>query len=168
MNKARYRVNLEIFQTFIMKFSCFGERIWWSMMIFLGLCPCDREIQKRVPASRRHPVRGPFLPRQRVRCGVRVCLVRCAHFFHTGTINASTPQGTPSEKKTSILGTITGGKIKKRSGLLGIFGQNKVSMSGLTNSNLIASSNISNAFNYGAAGSTVIMWVFMDPIFNLR
>jgi len=43
----------------------------------------------------------------------------------SGTINASTPQGTPSEKKTSILGTITGGKIKKRSGLLGIFGQNK-------------------------------------------
>ena len=44
----------------------------------------------------------------------------------SGNINASTPQGTPSEKKTSILGTITGGKIKKRSGLLGIFGQNKV------------------------------------------
>merc|ERR1719189_1011107 len=43
----------------------------------------------------------------------------------SGSINASTPQGTPSEKKTSILGTITGGKIKKRSGLLGIFGQNK-------------------------------------------
>jgi len=43
----------------------------------------------------------------------------------SGNINASTPQGTPSEKKTSILGTITGGKIKKRSGLLGIFGQNK-------------------------------------------
>jgi len=32
---------------------------------------------------------------------------------------------TPSEKKTSILGTITGVKIKKRSGLLGIFSQNK-------------------------------------------
>merc|ERR1719336_533845 len=43
----------------------------------------------------------------------------------SGNVNASTPQGTPSEKKTSILGTITGGKIKKRSGLLGIFGQNK-------------------------------------------
>ena len=46
--------------------------------------------------------------------------------FHLGSINPGTPQGTPSEKKTSILGTITGGKIKKRSGLLGIFGQNKV------------------------------------------
>jgi len=43
----------------------------------------------------------------------------------SGSINPGTPQGTPSEKKTSILGTITGGKIKKRSGLLGIFGQNK-------------------------------------------
>ena len=42
--------------------------------------------------------------------------------------NPGTPQGTPSEKKTSILGTITGGKIKKRSGLLGIFGQNKVNI----------------------------------------
>ena len=56
--------------------------------------------------------------------------VRCrAHWLialSSGNINASTPQGTPSEKKTSILGTITGGKIKKRSGLLGIFGQNKV------------------------------------------
>eukprot|EP00092_Neocalanus_flemingeri_P004945 GFUD01005318.1.p1 GENE.GFUD01005318.1~~GFUD01005318.1.p1 ORF type:complete len:600 (-),score=173.19 GFUD01005318.1:480-2279(-) len=46
----------------------------------------------------------------------------------SGSGNSSTtttPQNTPSEKKTSILGTITGGKIKKRSGLLGIFGQNK-------------------------------------------
>jgi len=43
----------------------------------------------------------------------------------SGSINPGTPQGTPSEKKTSILGTITGVKIKKRSGLLGIFGQNK-------------------------------------------
>merc|ERR1719336_2370802 len=49
----------------------------------------------------------------------------------SGNINASTPQGTPSEKKTSILGTITGGKIKKRSGLLGIFGQNKEDFSEL-------------------------------------
>lgn len=32
---------------------------------------------------------------------------------------------TPSEKKTSIMGTISGIKMKKRSGLLGIFGQNK-------------------------------------------
>ena len=31
-----------------------------------------------------------------------------------------------NDKKT-ILGTITGGKIKKRSGILGLFGQNKVS-----------------------------------------
>ena len=44
----------------------------------------------------------------------------------SGTSSTTTPQSTPSEKKTSILGTITGGKIKKRSGLLGIFGQNKV------------------------------------------
>merc|ERR1719278_1192458 len=49
----------------------------------------------------------------------------------SGNMNASTPQGTPSEKKTSILGTITGGKIKKRSGLLGIFGQNKEDFSEL-------------------------------------
>ena len=33
---------------------------------------------------------------------------------------------TPSEKKLSIIGTITGGKLRKRSGLLGIFTQNKV------------------------------------------
>ena len=44
----------------------------------------------------------------------------------SGVGGTTTPQNTPSEKKTSILGTITGGKIKKRSGLLGIFGQNKV------------------------------------------
>ena len=44
----------------------------------------------------------------------------------SGNSSTTTPQSTPSEKKTSILGTITGGKIKKRSGLLGIFGQNKV------------------------------------------
>ena len=44
----------------------------------------------------------------------------------SGVGSTTTPQNTPSEKKTSILGTITGGKIKKRSGLLGIFGQNKV------------------------------------------
>ena len=44
----------------------------------------------------------------------------------SGSSSTTTPQSTPSEKKTSILGTITGGKIKKRSGLLGIFGQNKV------------------------------------------
>jgi len=43
----------------------------------------------------------------------------------SGNSSTTTPQSTPSEKKTSILGTITGGKIKKRSGLLGIFGQNK-------------------------------------------
>jgi len=43
----------------------------------------------------------------------------------SGVGSTTTPQNTPSEKKTSILGTITGGKIKKRSGLLGIFGQNK-------------------------------------------
>ena len=42
--------------------------------------------------------------------------------------NPGTPQGPPSEKKTSILGTITGGKIKKRSGLLGIFGPAKVNI----------------------------------------
>jgi len=49
----------------------------------------------------------------------------------SGSINPGTPQGTPSEKKTSILGTITGVKIKKRSGLLGIFGQNKEDFSEL-------------------------------------
>jgi len=43
----------------------------------------------------------------------------------SGVGSTTTPQNTPSEKKTSILGTITGGKIKKRSGLLAIFGQNK-------------------------------------------
>merc|ERR1712198_320803 len=43
----------------------------------------------------------------------------------SASINPGTPQGTPTEKKTSILGTISGGKFKKRSGLLGIFGQNK-------------------------------------------
>jgi len=43
----------------------------------------------------------------------------------SGNSTTTTPQSTPSEKKTSILGTITGGKLKKRSGLLGIFGQNK-------------------------------------------
>ena len=47
----------------------------------------------------------------------------------SGLGSTTTPQNTPSEKKNSILGTITGGKIKKRSGLLGIFGQNKVSHS---------------------------------------
>ena len=55
-----------------------------------------------------------------------VCLGLQLIYLWLGNMNASTPQGTPSEKKTSILGTITGGKIKKRSGLLGIFGQNKV------------------------------------------
>ena len=49
----------------------------------------------------------------------------------SGVGSTTTPQNTPSEKKTSILGTITGGitggKIKKRSDLLGIFGQKKVS-----------------------------------------
>merc|ERR1712130_656802 len=49
----------------------------------------------------------------------------------SGNSSTTTPQSTPSEKKTSILGTITGGKIKKRSGLLGIFGQNK-NLSGFT------------------------------------
>jgi len=49
----------------------------------------------------------------------------------SGNSSTSTPQNTPSEKKNSILGTITGGKIKKRSGLLGIFGQNK-NISGFT------------------------------------
>merc|ERR1719228_2294215 len=43
----------------------------------------------------------------------------------SASINPGTPQGTPTEKKTSILGTISGIKMKKRSGLLGIFGQNK-------------------------------------------
>eukprot|EP00090_Calanus_glacialis_P036486 TRINITY_DN6233_c0_g1_i4.p1 TRINITY_DN6233_c0_g1~~TRINITY_DN6233_c0_g1_i4.p1 ORF type:complete len:599 (+),score=196.43 TRINITY_DN6233_c0_g1_i4:105-1901(+) len=43
----------------------------------------------------------------------------------SGNSSITTPQNTPSEKKTSILGTITGGNFKKRSGLLGIFGQNK-------------------------------------------
>eukprot|EP00090_Calanus_glacialis_P036485 TRINITY_DN6233_c0_g1_i3.p1 TRINITY_DN6233_c0_g1~~TRINITY_DN6233_c0_g1_i3.p1 ORF type:complete len:602 (+),score=196.21 TRINITY_DN6233_c0_g1_i3:105-1910(+) len=43
----------------------------------------------------------------------------------SGVGSTTTPQNTPSEKKTSILGTITGGNFKKRSGLLGIFGQNK-------------------------------------------
>ena len=47
----------------------------------------------------------------------------------SGNSSTTTPQNTPSEKKTSILGTITGGNFKKRSGLLGIFGQNKVSNS---------------------------------------
>ena len=46
--------------------------------------------------------------------------------YFVASINPGTPQGTPTEKKTSILGTISGGKFKKRSGLLGIFGQNKV------------------------------------------
>lgn len=32
------------------------------------------------------------------------------------------------EKKTSIIGTITGGRIRKRSGLLGLFGTSKVSL----------------------------------------
>ena len=57
-------------------------------------------------------------------CGTNIFTIK----FHLGSINPGTPQGTPSEKKTSILGTITGGKIKKRSGLLGIFGQNKVTI----------------------------------------
>jgi len=51
----------------------------------------------------------------------------------SASINPGTPQGTPSEKKTSILGTISGGKFKKRSGLLGIFGQNK-NVTGLNSS----------------------------------
>jgi len=38
---------------------------------------------------------------------------------------------TPSDKKTSIIGTISGIKMKKRSGLLGIFGQNKEDFSEL-------------------------------------
>ena len=67
--------------------------------------------------------------------------------FSSGNVNASTPQGTPSEKKTSILGTITGGKIKKRSGLLGIFGQNKVHIIQMY-SDSISLLNISNAFDY--------------------
>ncbi|XP_023341734.1 formin-binding protein 1-like [Eurytemora carolleeae] len=44
---------------------------------------------------------------------------------------SSTPISTPSEKKLSILGTITGGKIRKRSGLLGIFTQTKEDFSEL-------------------------------------
>jgi len=41
------------------------------------------------------------------------------------TVKDSSLASTPSEKKTSIMGTISGIKMKKRSGLLGIFGQNK-------------------------------------------
>lgn len=50
-------------------------------------------------------------------------------FEDLSTVDSGSALGTPAtpaEKKTSILGTITGGKIKKRSGLLGIFGQTKV------------------------------------------
>merc|ERR1711923_87965 len=65
----------------------------------------------------------------------------------SGSINPGTLQGTPSEKKTSILGTITGVKIKKRSGLLGIFGQNKVHIIQIY-SDSISLLNISNAFDY--------------------
>jgi len=43
----------------------------------------------------------------------------------TETVKDSSLASTPSEKKTSIMGTISGIKMKKRSGLLGIFGQNK-------------------------------------------
>lgn len=43
---------------------------------------------------------------------------------NNGSINTSI-----SDKKT-ILGTITGGKIKKRSGILGLFGQNKNALNG--------------------------------------
>jgi len=47
----------------------------------------------------------------------------------TSTTNLANNSGsqppTPSDKKLSILGTITGGKLRKRSGLLGIFAQTK-------------------------------------------
>jgi hypothetical protein len=56
----------------------------------------------------------------------------------TSSVNGSTHSisgvpGTPggmmpgSMEKKTILGTITGGRVKKRSGLLGLFGNNKVS-----------------------------------------
>jgi len=54
-------------------------------------------------------------------------------FEDLSTVDSGSALGTPAtpaEKKTSILGTITGGKIKKRSGLLGIFGQTKNSPGG--------------------------------------
>ena len=38
-----------------------------TISFLLGLCPCDRETQKWIPASRRHPIRGPFFSRQCVR-----------------------------------------------------------------------------------------------------
>ncbi len=52
----------------------------------------------------------------------------------TSSVNGSTHSismpGTPgipgSTEKKTILGTITGGRVKKRSGLLGLFGNNKV------------------------------------------
>merc|ERR1719458_854925 len=47
------------------------------------------------------------------------------------TVKDSSLASTPSEKKTSIMGTISGIKMKKRSGLLGIFGQNKEDFSEL-------------------------------------
>jgi len=43
----------------------------------------------------------------------------------TDSVREASLTSTPQEKKTSIMGTISGIKMKKRSGLLGIFGQNK-------------------------------------------
>eukprot|EP00088_Acartia_fossae_P071657 TRINITY_DN9894_c0_g1_i1.p1 TRINITY_DN9894_c0_g1~~TRINITY_DN9894_c0_g1_i1.p1 ORF type:complete len:588 (+),score=132.18 TRINITY_DN9894_c0_g1_i1:144-1907(+) len=49
----------------------------------------------------------------------------------TTNLAGSTPSTTPSDKKLSILGTITGGKLRKRSGLLGIFAQTSKSLAGI-------------------------------------
>ena len=45
----------------------------------------------------------------------------------TASVNGSTTSIPGSaDRKSSILGTITGGRVKKRSGLLGLFANNKV------------------------------------------
>lgn len=50
---------------------------------------------------------------------------------HTNTNHNTPPVSTSMDKKLSLLGTITGGKIRKRSGLLGIFTQSKEDFSEL-------------------------------------
>jgi len=55
----------------------------------------------------------------------------CTDSGSSNNISTGSGVSTPIEKKLSILGTITGGKIKKRSGLLGIFTQSKEDFSEL-------------------------------------
>ena len=53
-----------------MKLYLVSNKMWKllsSASFFLGLCPCDRETQKWIPASGRHPIRGPLFSRQCVR-----------------------------------------------------------------------------------------------------